>query len=145
MDRLAARLFDVAAASLVLILSFPLLVLAMLAIWFNDGATPIYRAPRVGRDGRDFAMFKLRTMVLQADQLGGRFAPQGDPRITLVGAWLRRWKIDELPQFVNVLRGEMAIVGPRPDVRLGVERYSPQELQLLAVRPGITGLASLLF
>jgi lipopolysaccharide/colanic/teichoic acid biosynthesis glycosyltransferase len=145
MDRAAARLFDIAAALLILILSLPLLLGAMVAIWLGDGGTPIYRAPRVGRGGRDFIMFKLRTMVPDADRLGGRFAPRGDPRITAVGAYLRRWKVDEIPQFWNVLRGEMAVVGPRPDVRSGVERYSREEHRLLAVRPGITSLASLLF
>ncbi|RYY25548.1 MAG: sugar transferase [Sphingomonadales bacterium] len=145
MDRAAARLFEICAALLVLLLALPLLLATMLAIWLADGGTPIYRAPRVGRGGRDFTMFKLRTMVASADRLGGRFAPDADPRITRVGAWLRRTKIDEIPQFWNVVRGEMAIVGPRPDMRSGVDRYSPEEMRLLDVRPGITGLASLLF
>ncbi|MES2986281.1 MAG: sugar transferase [Pseudomonadota bacterium] len=144
MDRAAARFLELAVAMLVLALALPLLLGAMLAIWIADGRTPIYRAPRVGQGGRDFTMFKLRTMVPGADRLG-RFAPEADPRITRVGAWLRRTKLDELPQFWNVLRGEMAIVGPRPDVRSGVELYSPEEMRLLAVRPGLTGLASLVF
>lgn len=140
------RAIDMAGASLVLVLAAPVLVAAALAIWLQDGGSPIYRAPRVGRGGRDFAMYKLRTMVPGADRLGGRLTPRSDPRVTPLGAWLRRCKIDELPQLWNVLRGEMSIVGPRPDVRDGgVDGYSPAEMDLLSVRPGITDFASILF
>lgn len=90
-------------------------------------------------------MFKLRTMVADAELRGGRLAPEGDPRVTRVGAVLRRWKIDELPQFVNVLRGEMALVGPRPDTLCAAEDYAADDLRLLAARPGITCFASILF
>lgn len=145
MDRAAPRLLEVAAALCMLALALPLLLAAILAIWLADGASPIHRAPRVGQSGRDFTMFKLRTMVPGADRLGGRLAPAGDPRITPIGAWLRRWKIDELPQFWNVLRGEMRLVGPRPDMREGVALYSAEERKLLAVTPGMTDLASLWF
>lgn len=145
MDRAAARSFEMLAALSMLALTLPLFLGAALAIWVGDRGAPIYRARRVGRGGRDFTMFKLRTMVPDADQRGGRLAPEGDPRVTRVGAWLRRSKIDEIPQLWNVLRGEMAIVGPRPDIRDGVDRYAPGELRLLDVRPGITSLASLLF
>ncbi|RYD53983.1 MAG: sugar transferase [Sphingomonadales bacterium] len=145
MDRLAARLFDFAVASALLAVTLPLVFVVMLAIWLADGAPAIYRAPRVGRGGRDFVMFKLRTMVPDADRLGIRLAPEGDPRITPVGAWLRRWKIDELPQLWNVLRGEMRLVGPRPDIREGVALYSADERRLLTVLPGMTDLASLWF
>jgi len=139
------RIVDVAAALLVLGCAAPVLAVAAIAIWLQDGGSPIYRAPRVGRGGRDFIMFKLRTMVRGADRLGGRLTPDSDPRITVVGLWLRRSKIDELPQLWNVVRGDMGIVGPRPDVREGVEDYSADELRLLSVRPGITDFASLLF
>ncbi|MEI9928781.1 MAG: sugar transferase [Sphingomonas sp.] len=140
------RIVDVAAALLVLALAMPLLAVAGLAIWLGDGGGPIYRAPRVGRGGRDFTMLKLRTMVAGADRLGGRLTPDSDPRVTRVGAWLRRCKIDEFPQLWNVLRGEMSIVGPRPDLRQGgVDGYAPGEMALLSVRPGITDFASILF
>ncbi|RYE03314.1 MAG: sugar transferase [Sphingomonadales bacterium] len=141
MDR-AARLFEIALAALMLVLTMPLLLAAAFAIWLGDGGAPIYLAPRVGRSGSDFHMLKLRTMVPEADRLvpeadrlvpeadrlGGQLAPVGDPRITTVGTWLRRWKLDELLQLWNVLRGEMRLVGPRPDVREGVALYSPEEL-----------------
>ena len=143
---IAKRIIDIAGAVLMLALAGPFLAIAALAICLRDGGSPIYRAPRVGRDGRDFTMFKLRTMVLGADRLGGRLAPDSDPRVTPLGAWLRRWKIDELPQFWNVLRGDMSIVGPRPDVRHGgVDGYSPEEMRVLSLRPGITDFASILF
>lgn len=144
MERTGHMLERVFAAS-ILALATPVLLVAMLAVWLGDGAAPIYRAPRVGLGGRDFHMLKLRTMRPGADRLGGRFAPLGDPRITRIGAWLRRWKIDELPQLWNVLRGEMHLVGPRPDMREGVVLYAAEERQLLTVRPGMTDFASLWF
>lgn len=132
-------------ALLLLVGAMPVLLVAMLAIWLDDRGSPLYRAPRLGQGGRPFAMLKLRTMTADADQRGGRLAPEGDPRITRVGGLLRRWKIDELPQFANVLRGEMALVGPRPDTPCAAEGYAAEDLRLLGVRPGITSFASILF
>ena len=117
-----------------------------LAIWCQDGRSPFYLSPRVGRGNRDFAMIKLRTMVVGADRTGASSAAKSDARITPFGRFLRRWKLDELPQVVNVLAGHMSIVGPRPNVRLGgVNDYTREEMGLLAVRPGLTDLASIVF
>jgi len=136
------RAFDIAVAATALALTSPLLALAALAIRLESRGHPIYRQRRVGRDGREFDVLKLRTMVDGAEGLGAGLAVDaGDARITRVGALLRRTSIDELPNLVNVLKGEMAIVGPRPTVPVQVARYSERELGRLAVRPGITGWA----
>lgn len=142
----AKRLFDVAVALLAIALLWPLVATLALAIWARDGRSPFYLSPRVGRGNRDFAMIKLRTMVVGADALGASSAARSDARITGFGRFLRRWKLDELPQFANVLLGHMSVVGPRPNVRAGgVDRYTPEEMGLLAVRPGLTDLASIVF
>ena len=136
------RAFDIAVAATALALTSPLLALAALAIRLESRGHPIYRQRRVGRDGREFDVLKLRTMVDGAEGLGAGLAVDaGDARITRVGALLRRTSIDELPNLVNVLKGEMAIVGPRPTVPVQVARYTARELGRLAVRPGITGWA----
>jgi lipopolysaccharide/colanic/teichoic acid biosynthesis glycosyltransferase len=140
------RAIDILLAAIALTASAPLLLLAMIAIWLGDGHAPLYLGDRVGRSGRVFRIVKLRTMVPGADGLGGTLTANDDKRITPIGRWLRRLKLDEVPQFWNVLRGEMAIVGPRPNTwRDGVDRYTPEEWRLLSVRPGITGLASIVF
>jgi lipopolysaccharide/colanic/teichoic acid biosynthesis glycosyltransferase len=143
---MAKRGFDILFSLLALALAFPLLAAAMLAIWLHDRGAPLYRGLRVGRGGRDFAMAKLRTMAVDADQHGGTSTARTDRRITPVGDALRRCKLDELPQFWNVLIGEMSVVGPRPNTRRGgVDRYSLMEMRLLSARPGITDLASIVF
>jgi lipopolysaccharide/colanic/teichoic acid biosynthesis glycosyltransferase len=136
------RAFDVTVAATVLVLSSPLLALALIAIRLESRGGAIYRQRRVGLDGREFDVLKLRTMVDGAEQLGAGLAvDKGDARITRVGALLRRTSLDELPNLVNVLRGEMAIVGPRPTLPSQVAQYSERERGRLAVRPGITGWA----
>jgi len=136
------RAFDVAVAAAVLAVTAPLVLLAMIAIRLESPGHPIYRQRRIGRDGRPFDVIKLRTMVAGAETLGAGLAvDEGDTRITRVGALLRRLSIDELPNLVNVLRGEMAIVGPRPTVPVQVEQYTERQRGRLAVRPGITGWA----
>jgi lipopolysaccharide/colanic/teichoic acid biosynthesis glycosyltransferase len=136
------RAFDVAVAATALVLTSPVLALALVAIRLESPGHPIYRQRRVGRDGREFDVLKLRTMVDGAEGLGAGLAVDaGDARITRVGALLRRTSIDELPNLVNVLRGEMAIVGPRPTVPAQVAQYTERERGRLAVRPGITGWA----
>ncbi|MDX6678736.1 MAG: hypothetical protein QOE31_2788 [Solirubrobacteraceae bacterium] len=136
------RAFDVTVAATVLALSSPLLALALIAIRLESRGGVIYRQRRVGLDGREFDVLKLRTMVDGAEQLGAGLAvDKGDARITRVGALLRRTSLDELPNLVNVLRGEMAIVGPRPTLPSQVAQYSERERGRLAVRPGITGWA----
>ena len=136
------RAFDVVVAATVLVVSSPLLVLALIAIRLESKGGAIYRQRRVGRDGREFDVLKLRTMVDGAEKLGAGLAvDKGDARITRVGALLRRTSIDELPNLVNVLRGEMAIVGPRPTLPSQVAQYTERERGRLAVKPGITGWA----
>jgi len=143
---LTKRLFDIAFALLAVTTLSPLIALLAMAIWCQDGRSPFYLSPRVGRGNRDFAMIKLRTMVVGADRIGTSSAALSDGRITSFGRFLRRWKLDELPQFLNVLAGQMSIVGPRPNVREGgVDRYTNDEKGLLAVRPGLTDLASIVF
>jgi len=140
------RAFDVTIALLAMLVAAPVIAVASLLIWMEDGHPPFYRGVRVGRGGRDFRMVKLRTMVVGGDRLGGTSTAASDWRLTALGAALRRSKIDELPQFWNVLVGDMSIVGPRPNTRAGgVERYTAQEQRLLTVRPGITDLASIVF
>lgn len=136
------RLFDTLVAGVALVVSAPLLLLAMLAIRLESPGAVIYRQRRIGRDGQPFDVLKLRTMVSGAEHLGaGMAVAEGDPRITRVGAALRRWSLDELPNLVNVLRGEMALVGPRPTLPAQVEQYTPRQRGRLVVRPGITGWA----
>ncbi|HEU4962035.1 MAG TPA: sugar transferase [Sphingomonas sp.] len=139
-------MFDVLLSVVVLVATSPVLAAAMLAVWAADGGPPLHRAVRVGRDNRNFGMFKLRTMTVGADRLGAASTSRSDARITAVGRWLRRTKLDELPQFWNVLTGDMSVVGPRPNSRRGgVDRYTAAEMRLLTVRPGITDLASIVF
>jgi len=138
----AKRLIDTTLSSVVLILAgIEMLVVA--AIIRRDGGPALYRGARVGKDGRPFKMLKFRTMVVDADKIGGASTADGDPRITRIGATLRRFKLDELPQFLNVLGGSMSIVGPRPQVQSDVALYTEAERGLLSVKPGITDYASI--
>ena len=133
---------DVAIAGLGLALASPLLAASALAVKLTDGGPVLFRQQRVGLDGRDFELLKLRTMVAGAEGKGAGYAVErGDPRITRVGRLLRRTSIDELPQLWNVLRGDMSIVGPRPTLRYQVDRYTERQRQRIAVRPGLTGWA----
>ncbi len=144
-SELTKRLIDVVAAVLVLVVTSPLAAYVALRIKGEDGGPILYRGARVGRDGREFPMFKFRSMVVDAARIGGPSTADDDPRLTRAGMFLRKWKLDELPQFANVLRGEMSLVGPRPQVAQDVARYTSNERRLLSVRPGITDWASVLF
>jgi lipopolysaccharide/colanic/teichoic acid biosynthesis glycosyltransferase len=138
------RALDVFAASAGLVAAAPVFALVAVAIRVESRGPIILRQPRVGRDGRDFPMFKFRTMVVDAHTIGaGWLVEERDPRITRVGAFLRKWSLDELPQLANVLRGDMSIVGPRPTLRYQVEQYTPFQRRRLEVRPGITGWAQI--
>ena len=138
------RLLDVASGSAGLALASPLLVAAAIAIKLEDGGPVFYRQCRVGKEGAEFELVKLRTMVVGAERQGAGFAVnRGDPRITRVGGVLRRLSIDELPQLWNVLRGDMSLVGPRPTLAYQVERYTPRQRRRLEVKPGITGWAQI--
>jgi lipopolysaccharide/colanic/teichoic acid biosynthesis glycosyltransferase len=137
------RLFDaVLAGGAIAVLSPLFLVLAAL-IKRQDGGPVFYRGVRVGLSGKPFRIFKFRTMVLNAEKLGGPSTAGDDPRITPIGRFLRRYKLDELPQLLNVLTGEMSLVGPRPEVPHYVALFSPEERAILSVRPGITDWATL--
>jgi lipopolysaccharide/colanic/teichoic acid biosynthesis glycosyltransferase len=136
------RAFDVVLAGAALLVAAPVLAVAAVAIRLESRGHVLYRQRRVGMDGREFDVLKLRTMVTGAEAMGAGLAvDEGDARITRVGAWLRRTSIDELPNLVNVLRGDMAIVGPRPTVPVQVAQYTDRQRGRLAVRPGITGWA----
>jgi lipopolysaccharide/colanic/teichoic acid biosynthesis glycosyltransferase len=136
------RALDVAVAGAALAVSAPVLAVAAAAIRAESPGHPIYRQRRVGLDGHAFEVYKLRTMVSGAESLGpGLAVDEGDERITRVGAVLRRLSFDELPNLVNVLRGEMSLVGPRPTVQVQVDRYTERQRRRLDVRPGITGWA----
>jgi lipopolysaccharide/colanic/teichoic acid biosynthesis glycosyltransferase len=139
-----SRLLDVTLAAALLLLAAPLLALAALAIRLESRGPVFYRQLRVGRNGEQFELWKLRTMVPGAESMGaGIYVLEGDPRITRTGRLLRRFSLDELPNLVNVLRGEMAIVGPRPTVQEQVDRYTDRQRRRLEVKPGITGWAQI--
>jgi lipopolysaccharide/colanic/teichoic acid biosynthesis glycosyltransferase len=138
------RAADLAVAGTALVLSSPVLALAALAVKLEDGGPVLYRQTRVGKDGVDFELLKLRTMVVGAEHQGAGFAVDaGDARITRAGALLRRLSLDELPQLWNVVRGDMSIIGPRPTLRYQVDRYTPHQRHRLDVKPGITGWAQI--
>ena len=121
-----------------------MLAAAAIAIKLEDRGPVLYRQTRVGKGGHDFELLKLRTMVVGAETQGAGYAVnQGDSRITRVGAFLRRTSIDELPQLLNVVRGEMSLIGPRPTLRYQVERYDERQRRRLEVKPGITGWAQI--
>jgi lipopolysaccharide/colanic/teichoic acid biosynthesis glycosyltransferase len=140
------RTVDVLASTLGLIVASPVLFGFALAVWLQDFRSPFYVADRVGRNGRPFRMVKLRSMVVDAEKSGVTSTSSDDTRITLVGRLMRAFKIDELSQLWNVLKGDMSLVGPRPNVmRWGVELYTDEEMRLLSVRPGITDFSSIVF
>ena len=136
------RLFDVVAAVAGLLVLSPLFALVALAIKLTSRGPVFFRQERVGRDFQTFRIYKFRTMVVDAPRLGGQITAGRDPRITSIGHLLRKTKLDELPQLLNVLFGEMSLVGPRPEVPKYVEMFRPQFAEVLSVRPGITDLAS---
>ena len=136
------RALDVLVAGLALLAASPLLAICALAIKLDSRGPVLYRQRRVGRDGVELDLIKLRTMVVGAEHSGaGLYIEDRDARITRVGRLLRRFSLDELPNLLNVLRGELAVVGPRPTVRAQVDRYTPRQRRRLEVKPGITGWA----
>lgn len=138
------RAFDVTIAGAALAVTSPLLFTAIIAIRLESRGSAIYRQRRVGKDGRAFDVLKLRTMVTGAENMGAGLAvSEGDTRITRVGRLLRRTSLDEVPNLLNVLRGEMAIIGPRPTVPVQVDRYTERQRGRLAIKPGITGWAQI--
>ncbi len=143
-ERVAKRALDVTGAAVGLALSAPVVGIAALLIKQEDGGPVLFRQERVGLDGAPFEVLKLRTMVVDAESKGAGYAvAEGDPRILRVGDLLRRTSIDELPQFWNVLVGEMSLVGPRPTLRYQVDRYTERQRRRLEVKPGLTGWAQI--
>jgi lipopolysaccharide/colanic/teichoic acid biosynthesis glycosyltransferase len=139
-----SRALDVVLSATLLAITSPLLALAALAIRLESRGPVFYRQLRVGRDGEPFELWKLRTMVRGAESMGaGLYVLEGDPRITRTGRLLRRFSLDELPNLINVLKGDMAIVGPRPTVQEQVDRYTERQRRRLEVKPGITGWAQI--
>ena len=136
------RAFDFCAAGMGLVLLSPLLVVVALLIKLTSAGPVLFKRTRMGRDFQPFQILKFRSMVQDAPKKGGQITFGRDPRITTVGHWLRKTKFDEFPQLINVLRGDMSLVGPRPEVPQYVEAFRDDYEKLLSVRPGITGLAS---
>ena len=136
------RLLDIVLGGALLALTAPIVAVAMLAIRLESRGHPIYKQRRVGRHGKPFDLFKLRTMVDGAEHIGAGLAVnENDSRVTRVGALLRRTSLDELPNLLNVVRGDMSFVGPRPTIPVQVAQYTPRQRGRLAIRPGITGWA----
>lgn len=136
------RFFDIAAAILLIFIFFPILAITAMAIYLQDRGEILFCQRRVGLDGKEFFIFKFRSMVSNAEDIGYYYTKDGDHRITPVGHVIRRTSLDELPQLFNVLKGDMSLVGPRPDLPLQSEFYTNEEWKLRnSVRPGITGLA----
>ena len=145
MTAMLKRLLDIWVAAFGLVAASPVLLPVMFLVWLEDRHSPFYIAPRVGLSGRPFSMVKMRSMVIGADLKGASSTSNDDRRITPVGHFIRRYKIDELTQLWNVLKGDMSLVGPRPQVQSGVDLYTSRERELLNVRPGITDFASIVF
>jgi lipopolysaccharide/colanic/teichoic acid biosynthesis glycosyltransferase/RimJ/RimL family protein N-acetyltransferase len=137
------RLFDLSVSVVGLIILFPALILLAWFVKREDHGPVFYRGERVGKDGVSFRIFKLRTMVVDAEKKGGSSTAADDPRLTRIGRKLRKYKLDELPQLLNVFKGDMSIVGPRPEVRYYTDMFTDEEKSILSVRPGITDWASI--
>ena len=144
-NKLLKKLFDFTLALIGLIVLSPLLVIMTIAIWLQDFKSPFYISYRVGKDEKIFKIIKLRSMVIGADKKGIDSTSVNDTRITRVGKIVRKYKLDEISQLVNVLKGDMSLVGPRPNVKRETDIYTTEEKKLLEVKPGITDFASIVF
>ncbi len=136
------RIFDILFSLTVLVLFSPFFLIICLIIWLYDFGPVFYKAPRVGLNGKMFRMFKFRSMVVNADKIGASSTTSSDPRITPIGRFVRKTKLDEIPQMINVLVGEMSVVGPRPEVKKFTDKFNEEEKAILSVKPGITDWAS---
>ncbi len=141
LDAMLKRAFDILFSLFVLSLTAPLWVIIAIAIKLDSKGPVIFAQERIGRYGRPFRMYKFRTMVVDAPRLGPNLTRRDDPRITRVGRFLRKWKLDELPQFVNVLKGEMSVIGPRPDYPEFYRLYTPEQKRVFSIRPGMASPA----
>jgi len=140
------RIFDITLSLFGLIVLWPIIVFSALLVYANDFNNPFYIGRRVGKHGKEFGLIKIRTMVTNAENIGGSSTSSDDPRVLKIGNTIRKYKVDELPQLINVLKGDMSFVGPRPNVKEGgVNLYNTEELNLLSVRPGITDFSSIVF
>jgi len=137
------RVMDIGLSSLALLFLLPLFAAIAVAIKLDSPGPVFFRQERIGRFGKPFRIFKFRTMIVNADKAGPSSTASDDPRITRMGKFIRRFNIDELPQFINVLKGDMSIVGPRPQVPWAVDLYTEEERVILSVRPGITDWATI--
>jgi len=136
------RIFDVFFSFFGLIVTSPVIIIVSLIIWFYDFGPVFYLAPRVGKNGKLFKMLKFRSMVINADKIGASSTTKSDKRITPIGRFVRKYKIDEIPQLFNVFIGQMSIVGPRPEVKYFTDLFTEDEKAILSVKPGITDWAS---
>ena len=139
------RVLDFLASGVGLVLASPVLLPVMFLVWRQDGHSPFYVAMRVGQNDQPFKMVKLRSMIINADKSGVDSTGANDNRITAVGQFIRRYKLDELTQLWNVFKGDMSLVGPRPNVKRETDLYTPVERKLLSVKPGITDISSIVF
>ena len=139
------RFLNFILAFLFFILVLPIILISILAVYLNDFSNPIYSASRVGKNFKEFKMLKIRTMIINAEKTGINSTSDNDQRITKIGSLIRKFKIDELLQLLNVLRGEMNIVGPRPNVWADVSKYNNTEKKILTLNPGITDISSIVF
>ncbi len=139
------RITDILISSIIVFIVSPILVIFAILIWKYDNFSPIFKAPRVGKDFKIFTMFKLRSMTHNAHKSGVNSTSNNDLRITPIGKYVRKFKIDEFTQMINVLLGDMSLVGPRPNVISEVEMYTDNEKNLLKVKPGITDFSSIIF
>lgn len=142
-NRIIKRLFDIVASGIGIIVLSPLLLIIALRIKTGSDGPVFFKQIRVGKDGKEFEILKFRTMVVNAEKLGRQITVGADNRITKVGGFLRKYKLDELPQLFNVFKGDMSLVGPRPEVPRYVAMYTEEQRKVLSVKPGITDLASI--
>jgi len=137
------RAFDIFCSSIGLLFLSPVLFILAIAIKRDSPGPVFYKGERIGLYGRPFRMFKFRTMVVNADQLGGPSTAADDPRLTKMSGLLKKYQLDELPQLINILKGDMSLVGPRPEVKMYTDMFTEEEKQILSVRPGMTDYASI--
>ena len=139
------RIFDIFFSFFGLIITFPIIIVSLFLVWNEDKYLPFYMAKRVGKNGKNFNMFKIRTMIINADKSGVDSTSSNDKRITKIGRIIRKYKIDELTQFLNIIIGDMSFVGPRPNDLRDTKIYTKVERKLLKIKPGLTDFASIVF
>ncbi len=139
------RVFDIVCSLIGILILSPVFLVLWVAIKLESKGSAFFLQTRVGKNNTDFKLYKFRSMYLDAESRGQLTVGMRDPRITKVGYYLRKFKLDELPQLINVIKGDMSLVGPRPEVRKYVQLYSPNQLKVLTIRPGITDYASIQF